>query len=186
MFSWSSTQTNVTLLLCHPTVSSTYRLSWKKLTQMITLLTHTLSDFHFFFFKGAGHAWEGKHGAGEKATLCRRDAVSGVVSQAAPTRCWRRDAGWILELVGGGRTPWGHMGLCWAHRAGASLGPAGCGWEQGGCWPRVLGAVQLLPRSSCRERAAFPADGCSREEGSILQRASPCPSTQRTAAFTES
>lgn len=84
---------------------------------------------------------------------------------------------------GGARTPWGHMGLCWAHRAGASLGPAVCGWEQGGCWPRVLGAVQLLPRSSCRERAAFPADGCSREEGSILQRASPCPSTQNCSFY---
>lgn len=87
---------------------------------------------------------------------------------------------------GGVRTPWGHLGLCWAHQTGTSLGPAGCGWEQGGCWPRVLGAAQLLPRSSCRERAAFPADGCSREGRSILQRASPCPSTQRTAAFTES
>lgn len=108
--------------------------------------------------------------------------MSGVVSQAAPTRCWRRDAGWILELVGGP----GHLGDTWAYQTGASLGPAGCGWEQGGCWPRVLGAAQPLPRSSCRERAAFPADGCSREGRSILQRASPCPSTQRTAAFTES
>lgn len=149
---------------------------------MNMLLTHTLSDFYFFFKKGAGHTWESRNGAGEKATLCRRDAVSGVVSQAAPTRCWRRDAGWILELVGGP----GHLGDTWAYQTGASLGPAGCGWEQGGCWPRVLGAAQPPPRSSCRERAAFPADGCSREGRSILQRASPCPSTQRTAAFTES
>lgn len=153
---------------------------------MNMLLTHTLSDFYFFFKKGAGHTWESRNGAGEKATLCRRDAVSGVVSQAAPTRCWRRDAGWILELVGGsghlgdtsgcvGLTRQGHL---WALQ-GADGSRVGAGR---GCWvqlsrclaPRV-GRGQPSPRmdapgrgeASCKEPAPVPAH----KELQLLQKA---------------
>lgn len=83
---------------------------------------------------------------------------------------------------GGVRTPWGHLGLCWAHQTGTSLGPAGCGWEQGGCWPQLscclaprVGRGQPSPRmdapgrgeASCKEPAPVPAH----KELQLLQKA---------------
>lgn len=109
--------------------------------------------------------------------FCRRKAVLWVVSQTAPTHCWRGgrrlDPSWA-GADDGARSPRGMLEavLVCAYWDGTSLGCAQRGWDRGGCWLRVLGPLcwwgassttASLGYSACRERAAFTADGCGRE-----------------------
>lgn len=99
---------------------------------------------------------------------------------------------------GGPRTPWGHMGLCWAHRAGTSLGVDGSRVGAGrGCWVQLsrrltphVGRGQPSPRmdapgraqASCREPAPVPAH----REPQLLQKAEGRKFKQGSAACTRS